>query len=242
MFEDLLSFGVRAVIVVSSLNDERHLEEAIARGLAVVSYDRSAGDDANSRVDHVSPDNYQAGYLAADHLIAHGHKQLAFLVPAGKTVSRSDKIEGFLARAAKSGLSDRCDVIQGGVVEAFGDSELADLGYAMAAQIKAMPRRPTGIVTVNDMLAIGLMSGLHGAGLLVPDDVSVVGMDGLSVSAYVNPGLTSIVMPLTEMADAMVDRAVERSKAPDLPPSDFLFQPTLIARASVAKPPRAKRA
>ena len=93
-----MSFGVRAVIVVSSLNDERHLDEAVARGLAVVSYDRSANSGSHSLVDHVSAE-HQAGYLAADHLIAHGHRRLAFLVPGGKTVSRGDKIDGSMSTA-----------------------------------------------------------------------------------------------------------------------------------------------
>jgi DNA-binding LacI/PurR family transcriptional regulator len=242
MFDDLLSFGVRAVIVVSSLNDERHLDEAVARGLAVVSYDRSANSGSHSLVDHVSADNYQAGYLAADHLIAHGHRRLAFLVPGGKTLSRGDKIEGFRERVSREGARYTASVVEGQVSEAFGDSELADLGFAMASQVAAMRPMPTGIVTVNDMLAIGLMSGLQQLGLRVPEHVSVVGMDGLSVAAFVSPGLTSVAMPLAEMAETMVERAIARSTQPDLPAADFLFQPTLIARQSVAKPSRAKKA
>ena len=143
MFEDLLSFGVRAVIVVSSLDDERHLEKAVAHGLAVVSYDRSAGGDAQARVDHVSPDNYQAGYLAADHLIAHGHRRLAFLVPAGKTLSRSEKIAGFHDRISLCGACLSASVVEGQVSKAFGDSELADLGFTMASQVAAIRSMPT---------------------------------------------------------------------------------------------------
>jgi len=241
MFDDLLSFGVRSVIVVSSMDDERHLEAAVERGLTVVSYDRQTTAGADSRVDHVSPDNFQAGYIAADHLIAHGHRRLAFLVPSGKTVSRSSKIAGFLERATQAGLQGSAKVIEGLVAETFGDSELADLGFAMAGRIAGMKPMPTGIVTVNDMLAMGLMSGLHQAGLRVPDDISVVGMDGLSIAAFTNPSLTSMAMPLSEMADAMVQRAVERSRqaahpGQSAPAVNLVFQPTLIARHSVARP------
>lgn len=242
MFDDLLSFGVRSVIVVSSRDDERHLEAAVQRGLSVVSYDRQTTIGANSRVDHVSPDNFQAGYIAAAHLIEHGHQRLAFLVPSGKTVSRSAKIEGFLERAAQAGSAVSADVIEGIVAETFGDSELADLGFAMAGKLAKMKSRPTGIVTVNDMLAMGLMSGLHQAGLRVPEDISVVGMDGLSIAAFCNPSLTSVAMPLTEMADAMVQRAVERSRDPQLPAVNLVFQPTLVPRHSVAQPGADKRA
>lgn len=236
MFEDLLSFGVQSVIVVSSMDDERHLENAVARGLAVVSYDCSIDLAEHSQVDHVSPDNFQAGYIATDHLIAHGHTRLAFLVPAGKTVSRSNKIAGFLKRVSEAGLQGSSEVIEGQVAETFGDSELADLGFAMASQIKAMRPIPTGIITVNDLLAIGLMAGLHQLGLNVPQDVSVVGMDGLSIAAFTNPGLTSVSMPLDAMADAMVQRVVERSQQIELPPINMIFQPDLVGRQSVAAP------
>lgn len=236
MFEDLLSFGVQSVIVVSSMDDERHLENAVARGLAVVSYDRSIDLAEHSQVDHVSPDNFQAGYVAADHLISCGHTRLAFLVPGGKTVSRSNKIAGFLKRVSEAGLQGSSKVVEGQVAETFGDSELANLGSAMASQIKAMRPIPTGIVTVNDLLAIGLMSGLHRAGLRVPQDVSVVGMDGLSIAAFTNPGLTSVSMPLDAMADAMVQRVVERSRQLEQPPVNLIFQPDLMGRQSVAAP------
>jgi DNA-binding LacI/PurR family transcriptional regulator len=67
-------------------------------------------------------------------------------------------------------------------------------------------------------------------------------MDGLSVAAFVNPGLTSVAMPLTEMIGTMVERAIARSTQPGLPAADFLFQPALIVRQAVAKPSRAKKA
>jgi len=258
MFDDMLSFGVRAVIVVSSLADEQHLNDAAARGMAVVSYDRAAryARDTSNRpvtaapgaapstnstgsVDHVSPDNFQAGYLASAHLIFHGHRHLAFLVPDGDTVSRSAKVAGFLARAEegrKAGLPILSTVLKAPVVGAFGDSELLDLGAAMADQLVALSPTPSGIVTVNDMLAIGLMSGLQRLGLRVPGDISIVGMDGLPIAAFVNPGLSSIAMPLGEMADAMVERAIARATQPDLPPFNALFETRLIERQSVAPP------
>ena len=247
MFDDMLAFGVRAVIVVSSLTDEQHLNDAAARGMAVVSYDRAVqqgtSTDTPSHVDHVSPDNFQAGYLASAHLISHHHRDLAFLVPSGRTISRTAKIAGFLARAEESrvaGLPIVAHVLEAPVVAAFGDSELLDLGAAMAAQVMALSPQPTGLVTVNDMLAIGLMSGLHKLGLRVPEDISIIGMDGLPIAAFVNPGLTSVAMPLGDMANAMVERAIARSTQHDLPPFNALFKTNLVERHSVAPPNRAR--
>lgn len=244
MFEDLLGFGVRSVIVVSSLVDERHLEQAVASGLSVVSYDGDSAREPTGAVDHISPDNHLAGYLAADHLIGHGHRRLAFLVPSGQTVSRASKIRGFRQRVAEAHAAGGChgEVIEGIVAQTFGDSELADLGYAMAARVAGMRERPSAIVTVNDMLALGLLAGLHQAGLRVPQDISVVGMDGLAMAAFSNPGLTTVAMPLKTMAETMVERAVERALAPSQPPLNLTFEPSLIVRQSVAAPGSATEA
>lgn len=238
MFDDLLSLGVRGVIVVSSRSDERHMDKAIRRGMAVVSYDRGAGGDAGSRIDHVSPDNIDAGRLAVRHLVAHGHRRLALITPNTDTVSRALKHQGFMEEARSAGLDGGVQVLQGPDGAGYGDSQLADLGYELARKVAQLApgQRPTGAVAINDMLALGFMSGLAHHGLQVPGDVSVVGMDGTVMSAYSNPGLTSVAMPLLDMAQAMVLRVLARLEQPQLPPGETLFQPTLVERQSVAAP------
>ncbi|HEY6133803.1 MAG TPA: LacI family DNA-binding transcriptional regulator [Rubrivivax sp.] len=237
-FEDLLAHGVRGVIVISSLVDERHFESAVQRGLVMVSYDRRATPGAASAIDHVSVDNFEAAHLAAAHLIARGHKRLAFVTAAGQTMSRSEKIKGFFAAAEQAGLRDGARVVDGSTTSEYGDSEMADVGRLLAARIAADPQRPTGVVAVNDMLAYGLLAGLRDAGLAVPADVSVIGMDGLFLSSLMSPGLTTVRLPVPEMAHTIVERVIGRMNDPRIAPGEFLFKPTLEERGSVARPPR----
>ncbi|HEY4295094.1 MAG TPA: substrate-binding domain-containing protein, partial [Paraburkholderia sp.] len=111
-------------------------------------------------------------------------------------------------------------------------------GHQLALQIVKDARRPTGIVAVNDLMALGLMSGLRETGLNVPADISVVGLDGLFLSAISNPRLTTVQLPVTEMARAMVERAMTRQCPPDADADDLVFNTTLlIERESVAAPP-----
>lgn len=239
--EDLLSHGVRSAIVISSLVDEGHIETAIARGMVLVSYDRRATAGRAADIDHVSVDNFKAGQAAAEHLIAHGHKRLAFATAAGITTSRADKIAGFQAaaqaasRLAAAGVST--SVIETRAASEYGDGELVEVGRALAAKVAAAVPRPTGIVAVNDMLAIGLIAGLREQGLRVPDDVSVVGMDDLFLDPLITPALTSVGMPLVEMARTMVERVMTRLADPGVPTAEFLFEPRLAQRQSVAAPP-----
>jgi len=77
---------------------------------------------------------------------------------------------------------------------------------------------------------------------VVPDDVSVIGMDGLFLSALTSPGLTTVSLPVPEMARTIVERMIARLADPAVAPGEFLFKPTLVRRESVASPPGAVRA
>ena len=241
-FDDLLAHGVRGVIVISSLVDEQHFESAVARGLVMVSYDRRATPGAASAIDHVSVDNCEAAYLATMHLIAKGHRRLAFVTASGQTMSRSEKIKGFLAAAKAAGLGAHARVIEGSTTSEYGDSEMADVGRLLAKRIAKQRQRPTGIVAVNDLLAFGLLAGFRDAGLVVPGDVSVVGMDGLFLSSLTSPGLTTVRLPVPEMAQTIVERVIGRLADRSIAPAEFLFKPALVERASVAAPPKATKA
>jgi DNA-binding LacI/PurR family transcriptional regulator len=105
----------------------------------------------------------------------------------------------------------------------------------MQARLLArLPERPTGVVGVNDLMAFGLMSGFRDAGLAVPQDVSVIGIDNVFLSTLMHPAMTSVRLPVPEMAQVMVERVMSRLADPSLPTQEFIFQPTLVARDSVA--------
>lgn len=238
-FQDLLAHGVRRVIVISSLADERHFETAVQRGMAVVSYDRRATPGSKSGVEHVTPDNFEAARLATSHLVAHGHTRLAFATVSGMTMSRSAKIAGFQAAAALAGLAAEARVLDGGPLNAYGDAVVSEVGRALGLQLAADARRPTGLVAVNDLMALGLMAGLREGGVRVPQEVSVVGMDGLFLASLSNPGLTTVQLPIPEMARAMVERAMGREPGSDAPGTEEVFTPThLIERESVGPAPQ----
>jgi DNA-binding LacI/PurR family transcriptional regulator len=232
-FDDLLSHGVRGVIVISSLTDQSHVDAAVRRGLIVVSYDRRAPTRLASSIDYVSMDNAMASELAVEHLLARGHRRLALVTASGRTLSRAEKIRGFLDAARKGGAARTATVLERRAESAFGDAEMAELGRALADDVAKSAPRPTGIVAINDMLAIGMIAGLRHGGIAVPDEASVIGMDDLALSALVSPALTSVRLPLAAMARTMVERLISRLADPAIPTGEFLFEPILVARDSV---------
>lgn len=232
--QDLLSHGIRGVIIVSPLLEQKHFEESIKRGLIAVSYDQIPPPGSSPLFDYVSIDHFAATRIAVNHLVDNGHKRLAYVTTSGKSSSRQKKIEGFLSSTNKPNFSGALEVIEGKAGIGYGDDEMPRLGYEVAIEIAARRTPPTGIVTLNDMLAAGLISGLMAHGVRVPEDISVVGIDDLLLSQYISPKLTSVRYPITEMAKTMVDRIVHRLGNPVEKPREFKFQAQLVKRGSVA--------
>lgn len=234
-FDDLLAHGVRGVIIISSLIDEQHVEAAAERGLVMVSYDRRATPGMTSIVDHVTVDSFESARIATQHLIDMGHRRLAFVTPAGRTMSRNEKIAGFLSAAKAAGLEASARLVEGTPVDEYGDSMMSEVGRAQAGLLAKLPERPTGVIGVNDLMAFGLMAGFRDAGLAVPEDVSVIGIDNVFLSTLMHPAMTSVRLPVPEMAQVMVERVMARLADPAIATQEFIFQPTLVARDSVAK-------
>ncbi|RDJ21317.1 LacI family transcriptional regulator [Bosea caraganae] len=233
--DDMLTHGIRGVIIISSLADESHIEEVVRKGLVAISYDSQSQRAIQPVIDHVSSDNVAGGRMAAEYLIANGHRCIAFLTPRGWTFSRAQKREGFMLAVEAAGI--RGVVIEGALSSNYADEELAELGMSLAGTVAEHPERPTGIVAINDIMAVGLLAGLRKRGMAIPADVSVVGMDGIALGTFVAPPLTSVRLATRDMAKAMVDRIMLRLKRGETTPSTFRFPPTMLVRESVAGPP-----
>ena len=231
--DDLLALGIRGVVVASTFYDRPHFRDALKRGLVMINYDErtlAATGESVLPIDSVSMDNCAAGSMAAQHLIAQGCRRIAFATASGMT-SRANKIAGYRQALENAGLP--AWVIEGKAQFAYGDAEMAELGKTLAEQICQSDPRPDGIVALNDMLAIGMISAFQRLGVRVPEDISVVGIDNMFLSELFNPALSSVAPPLREMAVKIVDRLIGRLENPELPVEEFLFAPSLVRRQSV---------
>lgn len=234
--EDMFAHGVRGIIVAASDTRKTHFAQAAELGMMIVNYDNrmAGGLTADARLfDSVSMDNVEAGRLAAQHLIERGCRNIVFATEASLTMSRSHKIEGFLTVVRNHRLPALQRVIEGKASGEYGDTEMAELGFTLAAQVLALSPRPDGVVAINDALGIGLLAGLREAKVAVPGEISVVGIDNIPLSGLVWPALTSVMPPLAEMAHVMVERLLQRVGDPTLVPEEFIFPPTLVSRQSV---------
>ena len=183
----------------------------------------------------MSVDNVHAGYAATRHLILNGHSAIAYVTAPMRTISRTDRRAGYVVGHAGGGLRQERQRRRGAPDSPYDDAELVNVGRRIGKEIVDKKKRPTALVAMSDIIAIGVIAGLHDGGLRVPRDVSIVGIDDLYLDALISPTITSIRQPIPEIAEAMIGRLVSRIETPTLAPAEQVFRPALVVRNSVRK-------
>lgn len=170
------------------------------------------GDDPAMRHSSVTPCNRSAARLAAEHLLDLGHERILFLMRRGRrTIER--RFEGWQDALKARGL----DAAAAPVIEV--EDWLPELAAdAVAGRIAGRGLDFTAVLAAGDSLAVGALIGLDRAGLSVPADVSVMGMDDLPQAAFQNPPLTTMHIPMREIGAASLDLLLDDLGGMDLPP------------------------
>lgn len=179
-------------------------------------------------------DNYKGAYLAADHLLQSGHKDIVFINGPDNHFDSHSREKGFFARLLQEGIRfDSNNVIYSDFTN--------DGGYqAMREVLSKGDIRPTAVFCANDYMATGAMAAIYDAGLSVPGDISVVGYDDTDVARAVYPKLTTISVDIKKVGYLAAERVFEliynKGKEYDLNYLDEItLEPSLIERGSTRR-------
>jgi DNA-binding LacI/PurR family transcriptional regulator len=233
--DELRASGVRAIVLGSSLPSLDHLESAFRNDLALLAFDRESQGDDEHGVINLSVDNFAGGRMATEHLLSLGHRRIGFISGAMKTVSRRRRLAGYESALAEYGLARDDSLIWVDDGGGSGDVMASELGTRGMLELLDRPNPPTGVVTINDMYALGACAALRDVGRAAPL-ISVIGFDDIIMAPLYNPPLTTVRQPLQRMAQYAI-RALQQSNSAqgnELPRS-VLMQPTLIPRESTAR-------
>ncbi|CDG82778.1 LacI family DNA-binding transcriptional regulator [Janthinobacterium agaricidamnosum] len=143
------------------------------------------------------PDHYQGGVAAARTLLEANHRQLAVISGPSETSDNKSRLQGFFDELARHGIA------RAGVPLIESDFSRQG-GFDSAATLLAGRQPFTGLFCANDEMAVGALSCLHGAGIKVPEQVSVIGYDDDYSAAFSAPGLTSVHIPIQELTQSAV--------------------------------------
>jgi LacI family transcriptional regulator len=109
-------------------------------------------------------------------------------------------------------------------------------GAATAAELLKKYPETTALICASDLTAIGAMNYCRRNGISIPDDVSVLGSDGIDACEWVRPTLSTIAQPVQAMAEFVANWLVTSTDRPTTPQaSEMLFRPTLIPRESTSR-------
>lgn len=166
-------------------------------------------------------DNERGGELAGQHLYDLGHRSVAFFGGPEGSVDTQGRLRGL----KRSGLQ----LVR--AHEVFAPDYSVESGDHAAARFLEWHRKgraPTSVVVANDAMALGFVRSIQGEGLRVPEDVSVVGFDGVPEGALSNPPLTTMAQPITQMGIDACRAILE----PDKPRSMRRYSMQLLERRS----------
>ena len=172
----------------------------------------------------VGSDNEAGGRLAAEHLVARGRRNLAFIGTADAASPEFlERWAGFRKAQKAAGLA-----VDSRLTIDAGPSE--ESGQAAAEQLLATGLPCDGIFAASDLTAIGVMRRLHEAGMRVPDDVSIVGFDDMVAARLADPSLTTIAQDPRRAGETLVETLIAQVEGRK--PNSVLLPIRLIERGS----------
>lgn len=201
------------------------IEEIRRRGTPVVLVDRGSSRKQCS----VSVNDHVGGELAVAHLVAQGHKRIAFVGGPLAIKQVSERLDGAMAAAKAAGLPPSAIT----VVETPFLNVAA--GRGAAEQIVALParRRPTAAFCANDLLALGVLQEMTRRHLDVPGALAIVGYDDIDFASAAAVPLTSVRQPRAQLGQAAMELLLEEATVPKTHRHrQVVFEPELVVRES----------
>jgi DNA-binding LacI/PurR family transcriptional regulator len=208
---------VDGIILCSPRQEAESVLEAVGRTPLVV---------VNGEVDGAASVLMEMGEgirQAVEHLYALGHRGIAFVPGPAASWANRRRLEAITHSAAEWDmelvvLGNQAATVQGGV----------------AAAASVVASRATAVIAYNDLVALGVQSGVRAFGRSCPDDLSVIGIDDLDVAAASQPGLTSVQVAIERSGQLAVELILERMSGHAAPTSAVHLDSQLIVRGSTA--------
>lgn len=184
----------------------------------------------------VCADNRQGGRLAAQHILALGHRAIGIVSALPLDEGMADREAGFLDALRDAGMGDD----RTAVPSMYGNHQIEGGFQAMTELLDHAPHL-TAVFVLNDLMALGVLEAARASGRRVPTDISVIGFDNIPFAALANPPLTTVGQPIRLLGEQAADlllrviqdgqAAVDASSQPNV-----LLPNELIVRGSTAAP------
>ena len=172
--------------------------------------------------DCIHLDEYSGIVMAVQHLQQRGYRRIGFI---GEKMT-ANRMTIFKQAMKFQGLEPETNLICTG-------SERAEVGgYLRMKELLALPELPDAVFCSYDTMAIGAIHALRESGLKIPQDMAVIGFDNISVSRYVEGGITTIANPYDDMISIAINVLTKREKNRQSSRQQIALRPKLVVRST----------
>lgn len=196
-------------------------------GMPVVILNRT---ERKQGVTFMALDNFKGGYDATNHLVQMGHRRIAIIKGTYYEKDMIDRFEGY-----KKALADNFIPFNDAYV--FEGDFTEKTGIKATEYLMALKDRPTAVFCTNDEIAIGTFMQLDNMGIRCPKDVSLMGFDGLDMGRYLVPKLTSMALPIYEIAQEAAKALLGALEGKREMGELRIFEATLFKGGTCGRPP-----
>lgn len=221
--ELLLRQRVDGVIVNSASGSTDYLFQLQSQNVPCVLIDR---DVENFECSKVFSDNSQGGYHGMKYLLELGHRNIVVVAPFDNKQPMQHRLRGVYKAL------DEFDIERHDGMFIMRNDHSFEMGIEAGKCIADMETLPSAVFALTDVTAVGLLHGLNTMGLRVPDDISVMGYDGIPLSSYVLPNLTTVAQPIDDMGRTAVQLLIKHMEDPYIEPDRVVLPNKLIIRDS----------
>ena len=196
--------------------------------IPIVLIDSYITNTSNKNICNVGLEDYKGGYTATKYLIDHNHKNIAFASPPIREHGVVyERFQGYKDALAEASIPFRKDLVFERELDV--DTTL-ELGSTIAKQDDI-----TAVFSTADIMAAGIMAGIHQSGKKVPDDISVVGFDDINLCRITSPQLTTIHQDASLKGTLAVNILMDLLEKNPIDNRDVILPISLVERASVKK-------
>ena len=217
----LQSANVDGIIYVAM--HDRHLDYLFDEMDIPLVFAYSHGTEKDTYITYSNRDS------AADiirFLIGKGHKHIAVIAGHPHSYPTAQRLLGIQMAMQQVGLSLPQEYIR------YGNWEY-ESGMVQTGELLRLPIRPTAIFAMNDLMAAGCMAVLTSEGLRIPQDIAVAGFDNREIAEYLQPPLTTVALPTTEIGVQAALHIIDMISNPRIHPAREIINCSIVERASV---------
>jgi LacI family xylobiose transport system transcriptional regulator len=227
-FEGMIARRSTAVILVATDLPAPLRQQLRSRHIPLVMLDPAGSPDPD--VPSIGSADWSGAYAATRHVLELGHRRIAIITGPEDMMAATARLSGFRAALESAGVPLPPEYVRQGE---FHHRDGLDQGRALLA----LPEPPTAVFASADVQALGVYEAARAVGTPIPARLSVVGFDDLRIAQWAGPALTTVRVPIAEMAEQAAELALRLRDEEEPSILRIDMATTLVVRDSTAPPP-----